>query len=30
MGNGNWATATTYADSILSLYREALAFNGLQ
>ena len=30
MGNGNWATASTYADSILSLYREALAFNGLQ
>lgn len=30
MGNGNWATATTYADSILTLYREALAFNGMQ
>ena len=30
MGNGNWATATTYADSILSLYREALTFSGLQ
>jgi hypothetical protein len=30
MGNGNWATATTYADSILSLYREALTFSGVQ
>ena len=30
MGNGNWATAPTYAESILSLYREALTFNGLQ
>jgi hypothetical protein len=27
MGNGNWATATTYASSILSLYTEALAFS---
>lgn len=29
MGNGNWATSTTYASSILRLYNEALAFNGL-
>lgn len=29
MGNGNWATASTYASSILSLYTEALQFNGL-
>ena len=29
MGNGNWATASTYASSILALYREALAFHGL-
>ena len=28
LGNGNWATATTYATSILSLYSEALASNG--
>jgi hypothetical protein len=28
MGNGNWATAPTYASSILGLYTEALAFNG--
>jgi hypothetical protein len=27
MGNGNWATASTYAGSILGLYREALAFS---
>jgi hypothetical protein len=26
MGNGNWATSTTYSSSILNLYREALAF----
>lgn len=26
MGNGNWATASTYASSILRLYLEALAF----
>lgn len=26
MGNGNWATAPTYANSILSLYEEAIAF----
>lgn len=30
MGNGNWATASTYADSILSLYQEAKAFNGIR
>ena len=29
MGNGNWATASTYASSILQLYVEALAFSGL-
>ncbi|MCJ7671789.1 MAG: glucosaminidase domain-containing protein, partial [Acidimicrobiia bacterium] len=29
MGNGNWATSTTYASTILRLYNEALAFNGL-
>lgn len=28
MGNGNWATASTYANSILTLYSEALAFHG--
>ncbi|HXG90624.1 MAG TPA: glucosaminidase domain-containing protein [Vicinamibacterales bacterium] len=27
MGNGNWATATTYASSILTLYAEARAFS---
>jgi len=30
MGNGNWATAPTYAGSILQLYTEALTFNGLR
>lgn len=30
MGNGNWASASTYAGSILGLYREALAFNGVR
>lgn len=30
MGSGNWASATTYAGSILSLHAEALAFNGIQ
>lgn len=30
MGNGNWATASTYANSILSLYEEARAFNGVR
>ena len=28
MGNGNWASASTYASSILALYADALAFNG--
>lgn len=28
MGNGNWATAPTYASSILALYNDALAFIG--
>lgn len=30
MGNGNWASAPTYAGSILSRYQESLAFHGLQ
>lgn len=30
MGNGNWASASTYAASILSLYDEAKAFNGIR
>jgi hypothetical protein len=30
MGNGNWATAPTYASSILGLYQEALLFNGVR
>lgn len=30
MGNGNWASASTYAASILSLYTEALAFSGMR
>jgi len=30
IGNGNWATAPTYASSILTLYAEALAFHGLR
>lgn len=29
MGNGNWATASTYANSILTLLGEALGFHGL-
>lgn len=29
MGNGNWASASTYAASILSLFAEARAFNGV-
>jgi hypothetical protein len=29
MGNGNWASASTYASSILLLFTEALGFNGL-
>ena len=28
MGNGNWASASTYSSSILGLYAEALAFSG--
>lgn len=28
LGNGNWATASTYADSILRLYDEARAWQG--
>ncbi|MGH9386781.1 MAG: glucosaminidase domain-containing protein [Vicinamibacterales bacterium] len=28
LGNGNWATATTYGASILALYDEARAFSG--
>jgi hypothetical protein len=28
LGNGKWATSATYAASILSLYSEALRFNG--
>jgi len=30
MGSGNWATASHYATTILTLYVEALRFNGLQ
>ena len=30
MGNGNWATASTYAGAILQLYTEALTFHGLR
>lgn len=30
MGNGNWATASGYATSILTLYEEARAFNGVR
>lgn len=30
MGNGNWASASTYANSILTLFIEALGFHGLQ
>jgi hypothetical protein len=30
MGNGNWATASTYANSILTLFTEALAFHGIR
>ena len=29
MGNGNWASASTYASSILLLFTEALTFSGL-
>jgi hypothetical protein len=28
MGNGNWASASTYATTILTLYDEARAYNG--
>jgi hypothetical protein len=30
MGNGNWASLSTYADRILNLYSEARAFSGVQ
>lgn len=30
MGSGNWASASTYAASILTLYSEALAVHGLR
>lgn len=30
MGNGNWASASTYANSILTLFIEGLGFHGLQ
>lgn len=30
MGNGNWATASHYATSILSLFNEALTYHGLR
>jgi hypothetical protein len=30
MGNGNWATSSTYASSILQLYEEVRAFSGTQ
>ncbi|HXG69277.1 MAG TPA: hypothetical protein VNJ04_01550 [Gemmatimonadaceae bacterium] len=30
MGNGNWASATTYANSILTLFSEARAYNGVR
>jgi hypothetical protein len=30
MGNGNWATLPNYGASILALYREALAYNGMR
>ena len=29
MGNGNWATSTTYASRILQLYSEMLTYNGV-
>ena len=28
LGNGNWASASTYASSILALYEEARQFSG--
>lgn len=30
MGNGNWATSSTYATTILTLYSELLGFHGLR
>jgi hypothetical protein len=30
MGNGNWATSSTYASSILQLYDEVRGFSGIQ
>jgi len=30
MGNGNWASASTYATTILTLYDEARVFNGVR
>jgi hypothetical protein len=30
MGNGNWASAATYAATILTLYDDAVAFNGVR
>lgn len=30
MGNGNWATASTYATSILTLFNEARTYNGVR
>ena len=30
MGNGNWATSSTYATTILTLYTEAKTFNGFR
>lgn len=30
LGNGNWATASTYAASILGLYQEGLAWSGVE
>jgi len=30
MGNGNWASATTYANSILTLFSEARTYNGVR
>lgn len=29
MGNGNWATSTTYAPKVLGIWREMLAFHGV-
>jgi len=29
MGNGNWASSTTYASRIIQMYREMLAYNGI-